>query len=76
MAAPTYRPTANGRGVRLEHGGLDEPLTRGQAAARQPNDGCEEVVVEALGVGGTWTRREEMKSGDRCGGERRDSPFI
>jgi hypothetical protein len=36
----------------------------------RPGDGGEEVVVEALNVGGSWEWREEMKSGERCSGGR------
>jgi hypothetical protein len=32
--------------------------------------------VEVLGAGGAWARREEKKSGERCGREWRDSPIV
>jgi hypothetical protein len=51
-------------------------LTGAWVATWRPGDGGEEVAVEALGASGAWAWREEKKSGERCGGERRASPFI
>jgi hypothetical protein len=51
-------------------------LTRARAAARWPGDDGEEMVEEALSASGAWAWREEKESGERCGGERRSSPFI
>jgi hypothetical protein len=64
---------ATGRGV---HGESISGLTGARVAVRRPGDGGEEMVEEALGAGGTWAWREEKESGERCGGERRSSPFI
>jgi hypothetical protein len=64
---------ATGRWV---HGESISGLTGAWVVARWPGDSGEETVEEVLGAGGAWARREEMESGERCGGERRSSPFI
>jgi hypothetical protein len=58
------------------YGELDGPLIEDREAVRRPGNGDEEMVEEALGAFGAWARREEKESGERCGGERRSSPFI
>jgi hypothetical protein len=47
-----------------------------RVAAWRPGNGGEEGAVEVLGAGGAWARREEKKSGERCGREWRDSPIV
>jgi hypothetical protein len=51
-------------------------LTGARVAVWRLCNGGEEVAVKGPGAGNTWVRREEMKNGERCGGERWGSPFI
>jgi hypothetical protein len=51
-------------------------LTGAWVTVWRSGDSGEEMVEEALGASGAWTWKEEKKSGERCGGERRGSPFI
>jgi hypothetical protein len=58
------------------YGELDGPLIEDREVVRRPGNADEEMVEEVLGAFDAWARREEKESGERCGGERRSSPFI
>jgi hypothetical protein len=61
----------------MEHRGPDQPLTRGRAAVRWPDDGGKVAAGRKLGGGGAQARRGEEESGDGCDGDRAGpQPFI
>jgi hypothetical protein len=71
-----WQPTGGGTTERGVHGESISGLTGAPVVVWRPANGGEEMVEEALGASGAWVQREEKQSGERCGGERRASPFV